>query len=87
MEIKFTQSARKHRIGKARALFVIEHYSPQIIIGEGEDGEDQKIWVGEDDRGLELEVSAIVLKNRLLVTHIMPTNFRKRKKKWQPKQK
>jgi hypothetical protein len=84
MQIKFTQSARKHRIGKARALFVIAHFSPNTNIGEGQDGEDQKIWIGEDDRGLELEVTAIVLADCLLVTHVMPTDLRKRKK-WPPK--
>ena len=39
MQIKFTQSARKHRIGKARALFVIAHYSPSTNIGEGQDAD------------------------------------------------
>jgi hypothetical protein len=86
MHIKFTQSARRHRIGKAHALFVIKHYSPLINIGEGEDGEVQKIWIGEDERGLELEITAIVLADYLLVTHVMPTDLRKRKK-WPPKQK
>ena len=80
MRIKFTQSARRHRIGKAHALFVIEHYSPRIDIGEGQDGEDQYIWIGEDDRGLELEITAIDLKEYLLVTHVMPRDFRRRKK-------
>jgi hypothetical protein len=86
MQIKFTQSARRHRIGKARALFVIAHYSPTVNVGEGQDGEDQKIWIGEDDRGLELEVTAIVLTDCLLVTHVMPTDLRKRKK-WPTKRK
>lgn len=80
MKIKFTQSARKHRIGKAHALFVIAQYSPDINIGEGQDGEDQMIWIGEDDRGLELEITAIVLAEYLLVTHVMPTDLRKRRK-------
>jgi hypothetical protein len=80
MRIKFTQSARRHRIGKAHALFVIENYSPRIDIGEGQDGEDQHIWIGEDDRGLELEITAIDLKEYLLVTHVMPRDFRRRKK-------
>ena len=80
MQIKFAQSARRHRIGKAHALFVIAHYSPDTNIGEGRDGEDQKIWIGEDDRGLELEITAIVLAEYLLVTHVMPTDLRKRKK-------
>jgi hypothetical protein len=56
------------------------------VQGVGEDVEDQKIWVGEDDRGLELEVTAIVLADYLLVTHVMPTDLRKREK-WPPKQK
>jgi hypothetical protein len=80
MRIKFTQSARRHRIGKAHALFVIKRYSPTINIGEGQDGEDQHIWIGEDDRGLELEITAIVLADYLLVTHVMPTDLRRRKK-------
>ena len=80
MRIKFTQSARKHRIGKEHALFVIRHYSPKINIGEGQDGEDQHIWIGEDDRGLQLEITAIVLADYLLVTHVMPRDFRRGKK-------
>ncbi len=84
MRIKFTQSARKHRIGKARAMFVIEHYSSVLIVGE-RDEEDQQVWIGQDDRGLELEVVALVLDEYLLVTHVMPTSLRRRKKGWPQK--
>ena len=81
MEIRFTQSARKHRIGKARAIFVMEHYSPTHVFGE-RDEEDQRVWIGEDDGGLELEIVALVLVDYLLVTHVMPTRFRRGKIKW-----
>ena len=40
--------------------------------------DDQLRWVGVDDRGLELEINAVVLPDRLLVIHVMPTNFRRR---------
>lgn len=50
-------------------------------VGE-RDEEDQRVWIGEDDRGLELEIVALVLVDYLLVTHVMPTRFRRGKFKW-----
>ena len=83
MRIKFTQAARKHRIGNARALFVIENSSYLVV--RSEEGRVQRIWQGLDDRGVELEVIAVVLNEYVLVTHVMPANFRRRKKTWGPK--
>jgi hypothetical protein len=83
MQIKFTQAARKHRIGKAHALFVIENNSFFVITNKV--GRVQRIWQGLDDRGVELEIIAVVLNEYLLVTHVMPANFRRRKKTWGPK--
>ena len=83
MQIKFTQAARKHRIGKAHALFVIEN-NPFFVVTD-EVGRVQRVWQGLDDRGVELEVIAVVLKEYLLVIHVMPANFRGRKKTWGPK--
>ena len=83
MQIKFTQAARKHRIGKAHALFVIEN-NPFFVVTD-EVGRVQRVWQGLDDRGVELEVIAVVLKEYLLVTHVMPANFRRSKKTWGPK--
>lgn len=84
MNIKFTQSARKHRIGKARAMYVIENFSFTLINGE-EDGKIQRVWVAIDNRGLELEIVAVVLEDCLLVTHVMPTDLRRGKKRWPQK--
>ena len=80
MEIRFAQSARKHRIGKARAMFVMENNPFQTLARD--DDKVQQIWVALDDRDLELEVIAVVLVNCLLVTHVMPTALRRREKTW-----
>jgi hypothetical protein len=81
MEIRFTQSARKHRIGKGRALYVIENYSPDFDYGGG-NSKNKLIWIGKDDRELELEIVAIAENDYLLVIHVMPTIFRKAHKRW-----
>lgn len=79
MEIRFAQSARKHRIGKAHAMYVMENNPFQTLVN---DDKVQQIWIALDDRGLELEIVAVVLSNCLLVTHVMPTALRRRRKKW-----
>ena len=84
MEIRFAQSARKHRIGKARVNYVMENNSYTVI--SSQDGKKvQWVWIAHDDRGLELEIVAVVLDRYLLVTHVMPTSLRRRQKDWQQK--
>jgi hypothetical protein len=34
-------------------------------------------WIGTDDRGVELEVIALVQPDYLLVIHVMPTYYRR----------
>ena len=81
MEIRFAQSARKHRIGKARVNFVMENNSYTVI--SSQDSEKiQWVWIAKDDRGLELEIVAVVLEQYLLITHVMPTSLGRRKKNW-----
>jgi hypothetical protein len=84
MEIRFAQSARKHRIGKARVNYVMENNS-HIVISSQDGGKVQWLWIAKDDRGLELEIVAVVLELYVLVTHVMPTSLRRRKKNWQQK--
>lgn len=78
MEFNFSQSARKHRIGKARAIFVIETTQPTQVAGFT-DMPDRLIWIGPDDRGLILEIEALILMDCILVIHVMPQLFRKGK--------
>jgi hypothetical protein len=76
-EVHFARSARRHRIGKAHVLFVLESCEPMTVLIS--DGEDQKLlWIGYDDRGLELEVIALELAESILVIHVMPRSFRRR---------
>ena len=76
-EVHFAKSARKHRIGKAHALFVLENHEPVTFLSSY--GEDQKLlWIAQDDRGLELEIVAVKLAENILVIHVMPRNFRRR---------
>jgi len=76
-EIRFTQSARKHRIGKARVLYVLEQFQPMVVI-DHKSGDQNLRWIGIDDRGLELEIIAVVTPEYLLVIHVMPYRFRRK---------
>jgi hypothetical protein len=75
VEYRFTQSARKHRIAKGRALFVIENYLPEDV-PHFVSGERKIFWLGLDDRGLELEIVAIHIDTIVLVIHVIPSKFR-----------
>jgi hypothetical protein len=78
VRVRFTQSARRHRIGKARVLHVIEHVEPTRVPAD-EEMRERLVWVGADDRGLELEVVAVAEPDFLLVIHVMPRQFRRRR--------
>lgn len=67
--VRFSQSARKHRIGRLHALFVINLYEPLVDAGD----QSRKMWVGTDSRNRELEIVGIELEGYLLVIHVMPT--------------
>jgi hypothetical protein len=76
--IRFTQSARRHRIGKAHALAVIRTHPPTVVPPPGPELDEQWHWIGFDDRGLELEVIAVLTEKCLLVIHVMPTTLRRK---------
>ena len=77
MEIRFSQSARKHRIGRRRALEVIASCEPEALLADGVDP-DRLRWVGTDQRGLELEIVGVWTPLGILIIHVMPMNFRRR---------
>lgn len=80
METKWTQAARRHRVGKASARFVMASSDP--IVDVNDRGEEVRTWVGPDARGRELEVVAVVATDNrtgevvLLVLHVFPTALR-----------
>jgi len=79
--ITFSQSARRHRIGRARALYLIRSEEPHIISHEIV-GESRLLWVGLDDRGLDIEIIGILNRDDLFVIHVMPL-FRKRGRRYE----
>lgn len=82
MELRFTQAARRHGIGRARAIHAMA--SVPVRRERNSRGEMQTEWVACDDRGLELEIIAVETTDLktgrpiLLVLHVMPTAFRKK---------
>ena len=74
--VRFAQSARKYQIGKAHVLHVLEHCEPTIVLAP-KMKDSQLLWIGMDDRGVELEVVAVKMEKYLLVIHVMPHAFRR----------
>lgn len=78
-KVRFAQAARKHRIGKAHARAALENAGDPVV-APATDGQsdDRLIFIGTDDRGVELEVIAIQLPDYLFVIHVMPYDFRRK---------
>jgi hypothetical protein len=80
LEIRFTQSARKHCVGRTSAWHVLATAEPTAVTRTG--GADAWLYVGPDERGRELEVIALEVhpadggRPYLLVIHVMPTQLR-----------
>jgi excisionase family DNA binding protein len=79
LEIRFTHSARKHRIGRTSARHVMDSTEPTPVTTTN--GADAWLYVGPDERGRELEIIAVESQPAnaapyLLVIHVMPTQFR-----------
>lgn len=51
----------------------------QPVRMQAEDAADRLLWIGLDNRGVELEVIAIEQPYGLLVIHAMPTFYRRRR--------
>lgn len=81
MDIRFSRSARRHRIGAERVRAAIEDAGEPEHIPAAKPGErDTLLWIGRDARGVELEIIAIEIESgTLLVIHAMPTHYRRRR--------
>ena len=67
----FHPSCFKRGISRERILYVIEH-CPQPLDQPEEDGEDLVVFLGDDWRGVPLEVGAIeITGGDLLIIHAM----------------
>ena len=80
--IRFTQAARKHRVGRSSARYVMAGTTPMGMVTE--QGDPGWRYVGRDERERELEIIAVELEDThygedvLLVIHAMPTQLRGR---------
>lgn len=74
VEVRWAQASRGHRIGRAHARHVLSTVAP--VATATSSGNEALLWVGPDDRGIELEVIAAVLPGMYLVIHVMPTTLR-----------
>jgi hypothetical protein len=70
--IRFTRGSRKHRIGRASARHVT---APTVTTDEITDAVTLT-WIGNDERGRELEIVAIDRPDCQLVIHVMPAHYR-----------
>jgi hypothetical protein len=75
MEVRWSQSSRRHRIGRAHARHVMSTVEPAESMTTA--GSAALLWIGTDDRGVELEIVAAVLPDLYLVIHVMPTALRR----------
>lgn len=80
MEIRFTQAARRHRIGRASVLWVMANNNATAITTNSGDVAWQ--WIGPDERGRDLDGDDVKVQGVhdttpvLLVIHVMP-NYEK----------
>lgn len=75
--VRWFRSARRHRIGKARALYVMNTVEPEAAPADA-DFDPRLEWIGVDDRGIELEIVALDLPDAIVVVHVMPTALRRK---------
>jgi hypothetical protein len=55
----------------------MENYLP-IQVLDGKRTDQSFRWIGKDDRGVEIEVIAVVTPQYLLVIHVMPYRYRRK---------
>lgn len=57
-------------------MYVIDTVDP-IAVPVTDTADARLVWIGLDDRGIELEIVALDLPEEWLVIHVMPTALRR----------
>lgn len=71
MLIEFTQSARKHRIGRARVRQVPVDPVAEAVLPAESGLQERLVFLGDDESGRALDVLAVRTDRGLLVIHAM----------------
>lgn len=71
VQVEFTQSARKHRVGRARVRQVLDDPVAEAILPAERGRQERLVFLGDDDSGRALEVMAVRTDRGLLVIHAM----------------
>ncbi|MDR1449751.1 MAG: hypothetical protein LBI84_06060 [Propionibacteriaceae bacterium] len=74
MPVKFLAEADKHKVPRRSSLYVVLTARPQAITTNR--GKSGTLFVGKDDRGVELEVITVGAGPRETIIHSMPVNYR-----------
>jgi uncharacterized DUF497 family protein len=69
--VEFTQSARRHKIGRERVRQVLADPVVVVRIEEPHDPRVRMLYLGDDESGRALEVVAVDEGDRLVVIHAM----------------
>ncbi len=64
------------RVGRAHAIHVVSTTRP-IRIPATKSLDARLVWIGQDDRDIELEIVALDLPETVVVIHVMPTSLRR----------
>lgn len=64
-KVKLTQAARKRRIGKAHIIAAMNRAGEPQRIPDAGNFDERLLWIGEDDRGVVLEIIGIELPDYL----------------------
>ncbi|NED95082.1 hypothetical protein G1H11_07120 [Phytoactinopolyspora alkaliphila] len=73
--VKFSRSARRHKIGKAHALAAMNHAGDPTLVPATEKYDEQWVWIGRDDRNIELRIIGLDRSDCILVIHVQPTTY------------
>lgn len=79
--LRFTQAARKHKIGRGHARHVVDTVTP-IVVAETDELEQRHVFYGQDgqdDRGVWLTVIIVIKDEYDLVIHCQPDYERNRR--------
>lgn len=74
--LRWYRSTRCHRIGKAPRDARDQLRQPEHVAATAT-SDARLVWIGKDDRGIELEIVALDPGDAVVVVHVMPTELQR----------